>query len=349
MSGGFKQNPLGNSGLMVPEVCVGSMTWGHQNSEAEAHAQLDCALARGANFIDTAEMYPVPPSAATYTATETVLGKWLKKQPRDKIILATKVAGYSRGMAWVRGGQDATAASIRQAVDLSLTRLQTDYIDLYQLHWPSRNVPAFGPLEFDPAKERDSAPIQEQLETFAALVKAGKIRHFGVSNETAWGLMQWTAHAERLGLPRIASVQNPYSLVHRAFDEGAPEICFREKIALLAYSPLAFGQLSGKYADDPDAHGRLNLFDKSWSPRWRGPRVIEAARDYASLARAHGLTPAAMALAWCRSRWFVTSTIIGTSSVEQMEQNLDAFSIELAPELLQKIDAIHVRNANPAV
>lgn len=348
MSGEFKQIPLGNTGLKVPEVCLGSMTWGSQNTEAEGHAQLDYGLSRGANFIDTAEMYPVPPSADTYTRTETIVGNWLKKQKRDKIILATKVAGISRGMPWVRGGQDATPASIRQAVDLSLTRLQTDYIDLYQLHWPSRNVPAFGPLAFDPAKERESAPIEEQLGTFAELVKAGKIRHFGVSNETPWGLMRWTTAAEKLGLPRIASVQNPYSLVHRAFDEGSPEICFREKIALLAYSPLAFGQLSGKYADDPNAHGRLNLYDKSWSPRWRNARVVEASRDYAKLARDNGLTPAAMALAWCKSRWFVTSTIIGTSSVEQMKQNLDAFSLTLAPELLKKIDAIHAGNSNPA-
>ena len=349
MSSAFKQNPLGNTGLTVPEVCLGSMTWGQQNSEAEAHAQLDYGLSRGANFIDTAEMYPVPPSGATYTSTETIIGKWLKKQPRAKVIIATKAAGYSRGMPWVRGGQDATEASIRQAVDLSLKRLQTDYIDLYQLHWASRNVPAFGALEFDPAKERESASIEEQVATFAALVKEGKIRHYGVSNETPWGLMRWTAIADQQGAPRIASVQNPYSLVHRAFDEGSPEICFREKIGLLAYSPLAFGQLSGKYADDANAHGRLNLFDRAWSPRWRGPRVLEAARDYAQLARAHGLTPAAMALAWCKSRWFVSSTIIGTTSVEQMRENLDAFSLTLAPELLRAIDAIHVRNANPAV
>jgi aryl-alcohol dehydrogenase-like predicted oxidoreductase len=334
---------------MVPEVCVGSMTWGSQNSEAEGHAQLDYAYSRGANFIDTAEMYAVPPSPETYTKTETIVGNWLKKQPRDKIILATKVAGFSRGMPWVRGGQDATPSSIREAVDLSLKRLQTDYIDLYQLHWPSRNVPAFGPLEFDPAKERESASIEEQLSTFAELVKAGKIRHIGVSNETPWGLMKWTSTAEKLGLPRIASVQNPYSLVHRAFDEGSPEICFREKIALLAYSPLAFGQLSGKYVDNADAHGRLNMFAKTWSPRWRGPRVLEAARDYAKLARDNGLAPAAMAIAWCKSRWFVSSTIIGTSSVEQMKENLDAFSLTLSPELLRQIDEIHVRNYTPAV
>jgi len=345
----FKRNPLGDTGLMVPEVCVGSMTWGSQNSEAEGHAQLDYAFSRGANFIDTAEMYAVPPSPETYTKTETIVGNWLKKQPRDKVILATKVAGFSRGMPWVRGGQDATPSSIREAVDLSLKRLQTDYIDLYQLHWPSRNVPAFGPLEFDPSKERESASIEEQLTTFAELVKAGKIRHIGVSNETPWGLMKWTSTAERLGLPRIASVQNPYSLVHRSFDEGSPEICFREKIALLAYSPLAFGQLSGKYVDNADAHGRLNMFAKTWSPRWRGPRVLEAARDYAKLARDHGLAPAAMAIAWCKSRWFVSSTIIGTSSVEQMKQNLDAFSLTLAPELLKQIDEIHVRNYTPAV
>ncbi|MDB5806851.1 MAG: aldo/keto reductase [Betaproteobacteria bacterium] len=347
MSNAFKQNPLGNTRLMVPEVCMGSMTWGQQNDETQAHAQLDYGLSRGVNFIDTAEMYPVPPSGETYTKTETIVGSWLKKQQREKIILATKVAGYSRGMAWVRGGQDATAASIKQAVDLSLQRLQTDYIDLYQLHWPSRNVPVFGQLEFDPKKEREAAPIAEQLGAFADLVKAGKIRHFGVSNESPWGLTQWINEAEKLGLPRIASVQNAYSLVHRTFDEGSLEVCFREKIALLAYSPLAFGQLSGKYADDPNAAGRLNLFDKAWSPRWRRPRVVEAARDYAKLARDNGMSPAAMAIAWCKSRWVVTSTIIGTTSVEQMKENLDAFSLTLSPELLQQIDAIHVRNANP--
>jgi len=345
----FKQNPLGASGLMVPEVCLGSMTWGSQNNEAEGHAQLDYGLSRGVNFIDTAEMYAVPPSPETYSKTESIVGNWLKKQSRDKIILATKVAGFSRGMPWVRGGQDATPSSIREAVDLSLKRLQTDYIDLYQLHWPSRNVPAFGPLDFDPAKERESASIEEQLMTFAELVKAGKIRHFGVSNETPWGLMKWTTLADKLGAPRVASVQNPYSLVHRAFDEGSPEICFREKIALLAYSPLAFGQLSGKYADNPEAHGRLTLFPKTWSPRWRGPRIIEASRAYAKLARDNGLEPAAMAIAWCKSRWFVTSTIIGTTSVAQMKQNLDAFSLTLAPELLKKIDELHNANSNPAV
>jgi aryl-alcohol dehydrogenase-like predicted oxidoreductase len=342
-------NPLGDTGLVVPNVCVGTMTWGSFNNEQQGHEQLDYALSRGANFIDTAEMYAVPPSPETYSRTETIVGSWLKKQARDKIILATKVAGYSRGMPWVRGGQDATPSSIREAVDLSLKRLNTDYIDLYQLHWPSRNVPAFGPLEFDPAKERESASIQEQLETFAGLVKAGKIRHFGVSNETPWGLMKWTALSEKLGLPRIASVQNPYSLVHRVFDEGSPEICFREKIALLAYSPLAFGQLSGKYADDPKADGRLTQTPDSWSPRWRNARVLEAARDYAKLARDNGLSPATMAIAWCKQRWFVTSTIIGTTSVAQMKENLDAFSVALSQELMKAIDAIHVRNATPAV
>jgi aryl-alcohol dehydrogenase-like predicted oxidoreductase len=345
----FKLNPLGDTGLMVPDVCVGTMTWGSFNDEKQGHEQLDYALSRGANFIDTAEMYAVPPSPETYSKTESIVGSWLKKQPRDKIILATKVAGYSRGMPWVRGGQDATPSSIREAVDLSLKRLNTDYIDLYQLHWPSRNVPAFGPLEFDPAKERESASIQEQLETFAELVKAGKIRHFGVSNETPWGLMKWTALSEKLGLPRIASVQNAYSLVHRAFDEGSPEICFREKIALLAYSPLAFGQLSGKYADDPKAEGRLNQTPATWSPRWRNDRVLEAARDYAKLARENGLSPATLAIAWCKQRWFVTSTIIGTTSVAQMKENLDAFAVTLSPEVMQAIDAIHVRNATPAV
>ena len=345
----FRMHKLGGSDLIVPEVCLGTMTWGSQNSEAEAHQQLDYALSRGVNFIDTAEMYAVPPGPDTYTKTESIIGPWLKRQQRDKVILATKVAGISRGMDWIRGGGDADAKNIRLAVDSSLKRLQTDYIDLYQLHWPSRNVPAFGLLEFDPAKEREATPLLEQLETFAALIKEGKIRHIGVSNETPWGLMEWLRLAEKHNLPRIASIQNPYSLVHRAFDEGSPEICYREKIALLAYSPLAFGQLSGKYVNDAQAAGRLTRFDKKWSPRWRGPRVLAAARSYMELAREFDLAPATLAIAWVKSRWFVTSTIIGATSLEQLKVNIDAFAVTLPAEALKRIDELHHANANPAV
>jgi aryl-alcohol dehydrogenase-like predicted oxidoreductase len=340
---------LGHSGLRVSRICLGSMTFGEQNTEAEAHAQLDYAIGRGINFIDTAEMYPVMPRAATQGATERFIGTWLKKSgQRANVVLATKVAGPSRGFGWIRNGEnDLNPDNIRAAVETSLQRLQTDYIDLYQLHWPSRNAPIFGQKSFNPALERPCVPIADTLGALDDLVKAGKVRAVGVSNETAWGVAEFVKLAQQQGQVRIASIQNAYSLVNRSFEQGLDEVCFREQLGLLAYSPLAFGQLTGKYVDDAKAHGRLTLFPPNWSPRYLRPSVFEASRRYATLARAHGLTPAQLALAWCYSRWFVASTIIGATTLAQLQENIDAFQVSLSKDVIDAIEAIHAESCNP--
>jgi aryl-alcohol dehydrogenase-like predicted oxidoreductase len=339
---------LGSSDLQVSRVCLGTMTFGEQNSEADAHSQLDYALTRGINFIDTAEMYPVMPRAQTQGATERHIGTWLRKSGRrGEIILATKVAGPSR-MQWIRDGKgDLDASNIRAAVDASLARLQTDYIDLYQLHWPSRNVPIFGQVAFDPTSERNHVPIEETLAVLAELVTAGKIRHIGVSNESAWGVSEFIKQSEMQGLPRIVSIQNGYHLANRAFENGLDETCFREQVGLLAYSPLAFGQLSGKYLDNPEASGRLTLFPPTWSPRYLRPSVQNAARRYAALARENRMTPTQLALAWCYSRWFVASTIIGATNMIQLEENIDAFDLKLSDEVVAAVNLIHADITNP--
>jgi aryl-alcohol dehydrogenase-like predicted oxidoreductase len=346
----MQMNRLGTTDLLVSRVCLGTMTFGQQNTEADAHSQIDYALDRGINFIDTAEMYPVPPTAATQGSTERFIGTWLKQSGRrDRIVLATKAAGPNPNQTWIRAGrQDLDAANIRAAVEASLGRLQTDYIDLYQLHWPSRNVPIFGANTFDPTRERASVPIEETLDVLGELIREGKIRHIGVSNESPWGVSEYIKQAEMNGLPRIATIQNLYNLTARAFDTTLlDEVCFREQVSLLAYSPLAFGQLSAKYIDDPQAHGRLTIFPPTWSPRYLRPAVFDAVREYAALARANGLTPATMALAWCYSRWCVASTIIGATTLAQLKENIDAESVTLPAEVLAAIDAIHARITNP--
>jgi aryl-alcohol dehydrogenase-like predicted oxidoreductase len=341
---------LGASDLRVSNVCLGSMTWGEQNSEADAHSQIDYALERGVNFIDTAEMYPVMPKAATQGATERIIGSWLKHSGRRAdIVLATKIAGPNPAQEWMRGADhNLDETNIRAAVEASLRRLQTDYIDLYQLHWPSRNVPIFGATAFDPAKERPCVPIEDTLGALQRLIDEGKLRHIGVSNESAWGVSAFTRAADTAGLPRIATIQNLYNLTARGFETALlTETCYRENVGLLAYSPLAFGQLSAKYIDDPAAHGRLTLFPPTWSPRYVRPAVIAAATDYAALARANGLTPAQLALAWCYSRWFVASTIIGATSLAQLKENIDAADVVLSAEVIAAVDAIHARLPNP--
>jgi aryl-alcohol dehydrogenase-like predicted oxidoreductase len=346
----MKMNQLGQTGLSVSRVCLGTMTFGEQNTESDAHSQLDYAIERGINFIDTAEMYPVPPKATTQGSTERFVGSWLKKAGRRAdIVLATKAAGPNPNQTWIRGGrQNLDAANIRAALEDSLRRLQTDYVDLYQLHWPSRNVPIFGANSFDPNKERASVPIEETLAVLGELVKEGKIRHIGVSNESPWGVCEYTKQSETKGLPRIATIQNLYNLTARAFETTLlDEVCYREQVSLLAYSPLAFGQLSAKYIDDPKAHGRLTIYPPTWSPRYLRPAVFDATREYAALARANGMSPARMALAWCYSRWFVASTIIGATSLAQLKENIDAESLVLSDEVVQAIDAIHARYTNP--
>lgn len=350
----MKLRQLAHTDLHISPVCLGTMTFGDQNSEAEAHDQLDYAVAHGINFIDTAEMYPVPPKADTCTRTETIVGNWLKRQPRDSIVLSGKVAGPRRKIDWIRGGPPSLdRANIRSAIHDSLQRLQTDHIDLYQLHWPERNVPMFGQYQFDPAQEQENGvekqwvSIRAQLETLAELVQEGKVRYIGVSNEQPWGVMEFLRIAAEYGLPRIASIQNGYNLINRTFEFGMAEIAYRENLGLLAYSPLAFGHLSGKYAADPAASGRVNLFP-GYAQRYTKPGVLPATRDYAALAQRHGLTPAQMALSFVFHRWFVSSTIIGATSMAQLQENIAAWQLDLSPELLLEIEQLQLQHMNPA-
>lgn len=348
--------PLGRSELRVTPICLGTMNFGEQVNEATAHSLLDHALARGIDFIDTAEMYSVPARRETYGATERIIGNWFANRPgvRDKVVLATKVAGPSRNMDWVRSGSpNLTAAEILQACDDSLKRLQTDRIDLYQIHWPNRNVPMFGGVYFDPRQDREYSSIQEQLEAMGRLVKAGKVRAIGLSNETPYGVGEFVRIAEQHALPRIATVQNPYALVNRTLDNGLDESMYRHGVSLLAYSPLAFGSLTGKYdevgIDTPGPQpGRLALFDSMKQQRWARPDALGAAREYNALARAHKLTPTQMALAFCYTNWRVASTIIGVTTREQLDENIDAWGTQLSPDLLAKIDAIRWRLRDPA-
>lgn len=344
----MKYVTLGNSDLRVSSVCLGTMTWGTQNSESEAHAQLDYALERGINFIDTAEMYSVPPNADSYGKTERIIGPWLKRQQRDQIVLATKIAGPGRSMKWIRNGElGFDRANIRAALEASLARLQTDYVDIYQLHWPDRNTPIFGQYQFDPAKERDYVPLLETLEALGELVAAGKIRYIGLSNETPWGVMQFLRLADQHGLPRIVSVQNAYSLLSRTWESGLAEIGFREKVSLLPYSPLAFGLLSGKYLNPATAQGRVTQF-AGFAQRYSKPNVQTAVAAYADLARSHGLTPAQLALAFVASRWFAASTIIGATSMAQLQEDIEACLLDLAPAIVDEIETLHLKYTNPA-
>jgi aryl-alcohol dehydrogenase-like predicted oxidoreductase len=346
---------LGNSNLKVSPVCVGTMTYGDQNTQAEAHDQLDYALAQGINFIDTAEMYPVPPKADTFTRTETIIGHWLKNQTRDKIILGSKVAGRNRGLNWIRNGADVLSkVNIRSAIHDSLKRLQTDYIDLYQLHWPERNVPLFGQYQFDPKLELDAqgnqkawVSIHTQLETLAELIAEGKVRAIGLSNEQPWGIMEFLRISKEYNLPRVATLQNSYHLMNRTIDFGISEILYRENVSLLAYSPLAFGHLTGKYIDDPQAKGRVTQF-LGYAQRYNKPNVAAASAAYVKLARDNGLTPTQLALSFVMHRWNVTSTIIGATSMAQLQENIGAWKTTLSPEVLQEIEKLHLAMTNPA-
>ncbi len=339
---------LPGTDLNVSRVCLGTMTWGEQNSEADAHQQLDYAIGQGINFIDTAEMYPVPPNAKTQGRTETFLGSWLKHQQRDQIVIATKVAGPGR-RDWIRGGRtDLTPEVIAEAVHTSLSRLQTDYIDLYQIHWPQRNVPNFGATEFDPAKEKNGPSIHEQVTGMAAMIKAGKIRHYGLSNETAWGVCEFRRAADELGFPGPVTLQNSYSLLSRNVDNDLAETLFRENMSLLAYSPLAAGILSGKYRGGAQPAGtRFTLFD-SLGLRFRKPMVSEAVDAYAALAQRKGLTLVQLALGYVSSRWFLGASIIGATTLEQLREDIDAAQLTLEPAVLDEIRQIQLRYPNPA-
>ena len=344
----MKRRTLPGSDLTVSEVCLGTMTWGEQNSEAEAHAQLDLAVARGVNFIDTAEMYPVPPMARTQGRTETILGTWLARQRRSDLVIATKVAGPGR-RDWIRNGRnDLYRDIIAEAAETSLARLKIDVIDLFQIHWPQRNVPLFGAREFDPGAERDGPGIVEQVEGMAALIRAGKIRHYGLSNETAWGVCEFRRVARELGVPGPVTVQNSYSLLSRGVDHDLAEVLYREGLSLLAYSPLAGGMLTGKYADGArPPRSRYALFD-TLGARFRKPVVEEVAAAYAALARERGLTPVELALGYVKSRWYLGAMIVGATSVAQLDEDIAAASTELDAQTLAAVAQLQERFPSPA-
>ena len=339
---------LGRTDLCVSSLCLGSMTWGEQNTEHQGFAQIDCARAAGVNFIDTAEMYPVPPRSTTYGATETIIGNYFKQRgSRADWILASKIAGPGNGIDYIRDGKPKhNRTHIVAALDASLRRLQTDWIDLYQLHWPERPTNYFGQLGYQ-HREADFTPLEETLEVLDEQVRAGKIRHIGLSNETPWGVMRYLQLAQAHDLPRIASIQNPYNLLNRTFEIGLSEIAIREDCGLLAYSPMAFGLLSGKYAHGArPANARISLFSRF--SRYTNPQAEAACERYVALAHEHGLQPAQMALAFVTSQPFVTSNIIGATSLDQLNMNLQSRSLKLSPELLQAIEALHRQQPNPA-
>ena len=354
----MKTIQLGQSALHVTPICLGTMTFGEQVDEATSHAILDRSLERGINFLDTSEMYSVPTRAATCGSTETIMGSWFAKRPgaRQKLVLATKLAGPARGMDWIRNGSaHVTAKDMVDSCEGSLKRLQTDVIDLYQIHWPVRHVPAFGMVYFDPAKDVPATSIHDQLQALAGLVKAGKVRAIGLSNETPYGVHEFVRLAEQHGLPRIATVQNPFCLVNRTVENGLDETMHRLGVSLLAYSPLGFGLLTGKYdasgIDGPEApkNARIGKFESVRKQRWGRPEALAAARRYNALARDNGLTPTQMALAFCYTKWQVASTIIGVTSVAQLDEDLDAFGTVLAPEVLEAIDKIRWDARDPAL
>ncbi|NOI30976.1 NADP(H)-dependent aldo-keto reductase [Vibrio coralliilyticus] len=342
----MQYNKLPHSTLEISKICLGTMTFGEQNTEQDAFSQLDYALERGVNFIDTAEMYPVPPKADTQGSTEQYIGNWLKKSgKREKVVLATKIAG-PRNVPYIRDNMSLDRRNIHQAIDDSLQRLQTDYVDLYQLHWPQRRTNCFGQLNYPYPDENEEVTLIETLESLADLIKAGKVRYIGVSNETPWGVMTLLRLAEKHELPRIVSIQNPYNLLNRSFEIGLSEISHYEGVQLLAYSPLAFGCLSGKYLNNARPDGaRCSLFERF--VRYFTPQGIQATEAYVNLAREHGLDPAQMALAFVNQRPFVGSNIIGATNLEQLKSNIDSLDVVLSEELLQGLQEIGTTYSNP--
>ena len=337
---------LPHSSLEVSKICLGTMTFGEQNSEAEAHSQLDLAIERGVNFIDTAEMYPVPPTPGTQGLTESYIGNWLKKSgKRDKLVLATKVTG-PRGLPYIREKMALDRRNIHDAIETSLNRLQTDYIDLYQIHWPQRETNCFGSLNYQYTEDHSGTTITDSLEALAELVRSGKIRYIGLSNETPWGVMSFLRLAEKHNLPRVITIQNPYNLLNRSFEIGLSEISHHEGVELLAYSPLAFGILSGKYLNGARPEGaRCTLFERF--SRYFNPQGIAATQAYIDIANRHGLDPAKMALAFVNQRPFVASNIIGATSLEQLEANIDSVNLALGNEVLADLEEVGITYSNP--
>ncbi|MCV6637198.1 NADP(H)-dependent aldo-keto reductase [Candidatus Albibeggiatoa sp. nov. NOAA] len=341
-------NKLGDSDLNVSRICLGSMTWGEQNTEAEAFEQLDYALEQGVNFIDTAELYAVPPRPETYGKTESHIGNWLqKRQNRDKVIIATKVAGAGEISEHIRGGSRLDRSHIHQAIDGSLKRLQTDYVDVYQLHWPHRNTNFFGQLGYTQQADEEMVAIEESLTALSELVQAGKVRYIGVSNESAWGVMTFLKLAEQLNLPRIVSIQNPYNLLNRSYEVGLAEVSHRENVGLLAYSPLAFGVLSGKYLHGAyPKNARITLFPR-FDRYIKNESGVKATQAYIDLAKQHDLDPAQMALAYVNTRPFLHSNIIGATTMDQLKANIASIDLTLSDEVLEGIEAIHQQYSNP--
>ena len=345
----MEYNNLGQTDIKVSQICLGTMTWGEQNTEEEAHQQLNYAIESGINFIDVAEMYPVPPREETYGLTESYIGNWLsKRKDRDKIILASKVAAKAEWLPYIRGGQiKLDKKNIVQALEDSLRRLKTDYIDLYQMHWPDRDTNFFGKLAYYHAPEKDGIPIAETLAVLDELVKQGKIRTIGISNETPWGCAEYLRISREKELPRIVSIQNPYNLLNRTFEIGISEFSHREQVGLLAYSPLAFGALSGKYLNNQKPEGaRLTLFERF--NRYLNPQATKATEAYVNLAKKNDLDPSQMALSYVSSRPFLTSNIIGATSMEQLKMDIESINIELSDDVIKDIESIHEKIPNPA-
>ena len=344
----MKFKKLGYTDIDISLICLGTMTWGEQNTEQEAHEQLDYALEQNINFIDTAEMYPVPPKPKTQGLTEQYIGTWLNQRgKRDDLVLATKVAGPGNGLTYLRNGPRLTKEHINQAIETSLKRLQTDYVDLYQLHWPDRSTNYFGKLGYEVNDNEQQTPLLESIQAMDELVKQGKIRHWGFSNETPWGVMKALSICEQQGFVKPVSIQNPYNLLNRTYEIGLAEVSHRENIGLLAYSPMAFGALSGKYlSETPPKDARLTLFDRF--VRYTNPQAIEATKTYVNLAKEFGLTPAQMSLAFVSQQDFVISNIIGATTMEQLKGNIASVDLVLSDDVLAEIEKVHVFQPNPA-
>ncbi len=342
----MKYTTLPNSDLKISKLCLGTMTFGEQNSEKEAHQQLDYAIANGINFIDTAEMYPIAAKENTLGLTEKYIGSWLKNQKRDDLVIASKIAGPNRGMNYIRENLDFSKKSITEAVEKSLINLKTDYIDLYQLHWPERKMNFFGQRGFSIVDDNWKDNFNDILHTFDKLIKSGKIKNIGISNETPFGLSRFLEESKYNNLPRIATIQNPYSLLNRLFEVGLSEMCYRQKIGLLAYSPLGFGVLSGKHQNGIVANSRNGLFPQF--TRYTNENCIKATNFYIKLAQENNLTITELALAFVQNQEIVKSTIIGATTLEQLKENIATHNIILSSDILEQINVIQALIPDPA-